>query len=91
MRYPAPRKILFHLATHGPSKHRVEALRLLGLPGIPDRWPSYAKYSRESILRRLAADRRKSAKARLAVLKELLFGLTLAEQAAIEALRKERN
>jgi len=88
MRYPTPRTILFELSTHGSSTTRTEALRLLALPSLPDRLGPYRRKSRESLLRRFICDRRKSAKARLAAFKDLVFGLTMAEQDALERYRK---
>jgi hypothetical protein len=86
MRYPSPQRLLFDLARRGPSTVRIEALRLLGLPNCPTRWPLCARRSRASLLRRLAANKKKAAKIRLACLKELLWGLTLEQQRMLESL-----
>ena len=91
MRYPAPKKVLYELATTGPSAVRVEALRLLGLPDLPVTFPKCERRSRESLLRRLAANRKKSAKARMAALKELLFGWTPAMEAAIQEIKETKQ
>jgi hypothetical protein len=71
MKYAAPSKILEFLASHGPSSVQTEAIALLLAP-LPSRWPVYERGSRESLLRRLAANDKKSARARLEALKELL-------------------
>jgi hypothetical protein len=86
MRYPAPRRLLYDLATCGPSAVRVEALRLLGLPNCPTRWPDCPRRTRAALLRQLAANKKKAAKTRLACLKDLLWGLTLETQRRIEEL-----
>jgi hypothetical protein len=86
MRYPSPRSLLYELANRGPSAVRIEALRLLGLPNCPTRWPECQRRTRASLLRRLAANKRKSAKMRLACIKELLWGLTLEQQSMLEQL-----
>ena len=72
MMYPSPRTILAYLASHGPSVVQLEALRLFDLP-MPDRFPAYARGSKEALLRRLACNRKKSTSARLDALKQLLF------------------
>jgi len=51
---------------------RLEALRMLGSPGIPDKWPSCPRRSRNGLLRQLACNTGKASKARLAALKEVL-------------------
>lgn len=71
MRYPSTEKLLSELATLGTSSTRQKALALLGMKLPPTLGP-YKRKSRESLLRRLACDRRKSAKARLEALAELL-------------------
>lgn len=86
MRYPNPQRLLYELASRGSSTVRIEALRLLGLPNCPTRWPPCPRRSRASLLRRLAANRKKSAKMRLACIKELLWGLTLEQQRMLEQL-----
>ncbi len=86
MRYPSPRRLLYDLASTGPSTVRIEALRLLGLPNCPTRWPDILRRTRASLLRRLAANRKKAAKVRLACVKELLFGLSLEAQRMLEAI-----
>jgi len=86
MRYPNPWRLLYDLASTGPSAVRIEALRLLGLLNCPTRWPDIARRSRASLLRQLACNRDKAAKVRLACLKELLFGLTLEAQRMLEEL-----
>jgi len=88
MRYPTPKRVLFELSTCGPSGVRVEALRLLGLADLPDKFPSCLRRSRESLLRRLAANRKKSAKARLTALKELLFAWTPAMDEAMREIKE---
>jgi len=88
MRYPAPKRILYELSTTGPSGERLEAMRLLGLADLPEKFPSCPRRSRESLLRRLAADRKKSAKARLSALKELLFGWTPEMDEAVQQIRE---
>jgi hypothetical protein len=40
MKYPAPRKLLNYLASHGPSAVQVEALALLGRPDLPTTFPA---------------------------------------------------
>jgi hypothetical protein len=70
---------------------RIEALRLLGLPDLPKRFPSCPRRSRESLLRRLAANRKKSAKARLSALKELLFGWTPEMDRAIREIKATKQ
>jgi hypothetical protein len=86
MRYPNPQRLLFDLASRGPGAVRIEALRLLGLVNCPTRWPVCPRRSRASLLRRLAANKKKSAKMRLACIKELLWGLTLEQQRMLENL-----
>jgi hypothetical protein len=49
----------------------MEALRLLGSE-LPDDWPACPRKSRQALLRRLICDKKKSAKARIAALRELL-------------------
>ncbi|HXX18702.1 MAG TPA: hypothetical protein VEJ46_04820 [Candidatus Acidoferrum sp.] len=71
MRYPSPEHLLSELATRGTSGTREKALRLLGM-NLPPTLGPYKRKSRESLLRRLACDRRKSAKARLEALADLL-------------------
>ena len=88
MRYPAPKRILYELSTTGPSGVRLEALRLLGLADLPEKFPSCPRRSRESLLRRLAANRRKAAGARLTALKELLFGWTPEMDEAVQEIRE---
>ena len=70
MKYPAPRTVLSYLASHGPSAVQIEALRLLDLP-VPDRFPTYARGSKEALLRRLACNHKKAAHARLDAMKQL--------------------
>jgi hypothetical protein len=60
---------------------------LLALANLPDKFPLCARRSRESLLRRLAADRKKSANARLSALKEVLFGWTPEMDEAIREIR----
>lgn len=72
MNYPSPKKVLTYLASHGPSATQLEALRMLGLPNCPDRWPECPRRSRQGLLRRLACNSKKSASARLQALKEVL-------------------
>ena len=86
MRYPSPKRLLFDLASSGPSRVRIEALRLLGVPNCPSRWPEIPRRSRASLLRQLACNRDKAAKVRLACLKELLWGLTLEQQKMLEQI-----
>ena len=86
MRYPSPRRLLYELARTGPSAVRIEALRLLGLANCPSSWPPIERRSRASLLRQLAANKKKSAKVRLACVKEILFGLTLEQQHMLEAI-----
>jgi hypothetical protein len=86
MRYPNPQRLLFDLANVGPTAVRIEAIRLLGLPNCPTVWPKIPRRSRASLLRRLAANKQKAAKMRLACVKELLWGLTLEQQRMLEAL-----
>lgn len=88
MRYPAPKKVLHELSVSGPSEVRIEALRLLGLAELPAAFPKCERRSRESLLRRLACNGKKSAKSRLYAVKELLWGLTIEQQQAMDALRK---
>jgi hypothetical protein len=71
MMYPTPKTVLTALASRGTSATRAEALRLLASK-VPDDWPECPRHSRQSLLRRLACDKKKSAKARLAALKEML-------------------
>lgn len=91
MHYPAPKSILFDLATTGPSAIRVEALRLLGLPNLPARFPPCERRTRASLLRRLAANKQKAGKARLFAVKELLFSISIEEQQELDQLRKEKQ
>jgi hypothetical protein len=72
MKYPAPRKLLNYLASHGPSAVQVEALAMLGRPDLPTTFPAFPRGSRENFLRRLAANPKKATSARLGALKELL-------------------
>jgi len=72
MMYPSPRTILKYLAAHGRSTTQTEALALLQRTDIPDRFPTFARGSREALLRRLAANRKVGAKARLDAMRELL-------------------
>jgi hypothetical protein len=72
MKYPAPRKLLNYLASHGPSAVQVEALAMLGRPDLPTAFPAFPRGSRENFLRRLAANPKKATSARLGALKELL-------------------
>ena len=88
MRYPAPKTVLFDLSTRGPSDLRIEALRLLALPDLPESFPQCPRRSRASLLRRLAANRKSSAKARMAALKELLFGWTEEMQQTLKELQE---
>jgi hypothetical protein len=80
MKYPAPRKLLNYLASHGPSAVQVEALAMLGRPDLPTTFPAFPRGSRENFLRRLAANPKKATSARLGALKELLH-LMLGETA----------
>jgi len=89
MRYPAPKTVLCELSTTGPSDERLEALRLLALP-LPEKFGPYPKRSREGLLRRLVCDRKKSAKARLSALKELLFAWTPEMDQAIQEIRSAK-
>jgi hypothetical protein len=91
MNYARPQAVLFDLAGRGPSAVRQEALRLLGLPNLPPTWGVIPKRSRKALLRKLACNKGKAAKARLAAVKELLWGLTLEQQAQIEALLEEKR
>lgn len=91
MRYPAPKRVLYDLATRGPSTTRLEALRLLGLADLPVKFPPCQRRSRESLLRRLACNEKKSARARLSALKELLFGWTPAMDEAIQEIKETRQ
>lgn len=84
MRYPAPKRLLYELSITGPSSVRSEAIRLLGLPSLPAAFPPCERRSRASLLRRLACNRKKSAKARLAAAKEILFGWTDEMEQAIK-------
>jgi hypothetical protein len=86
VRYPSPRRLLYDLASTGPSAVRIEALRLLGLPNAPTRWRDIPRRTRASLLRQLACNRDKAAKVRLACLKELLWGLTLEQQKMLESV-----
>jgi hypothetical protein len=90
MRYPAPKTVLYELATTGPSAVRVEALRLMRLTDLPVTFPKCQRRSRESLLRRLASDRKKSAKARLGALKELLFGWTAEMEQTVKELQETK-
>jgi hypothetical protein len=72
MMYPFPRTVLSFLASHGPAAVQLESLRLLDLP-IPERFPAYPAGSKESLLRRLACDKKRATHARLAAMKELFF------------------
>jgi hypothetical protein len=90
MRYPSPKTILFELSTCGPSAARSEALRLLALP-LPAKFGPYPKRSRESLMRRLICDRKKSATARMAALKELVFGWTPAMEDTIRKIEEEKQ
>ena len=72
MKYPTPRTILKYLASHGPSIVQAEAIQMLARTDLPERWPTYQRGSRESLLRRLAANSKKSSKVRLEALRELL-------------------
>jgi hypothetical protein len=83
MKYPAPRKLLNYLASHGPSAVQVEALAMLGRPDLPTTFPAFPRGSRENFLRRLAANPKKATSARLGALKELLQ-LMLGETAESE-------
>jgi hypothetical protein len=91
MRYPCPKNILHNLASRGSSATRVEALRLLSLPDLPTRFPECPRRSRNALLRQLAANRGKSAKARLAALKELLYGLSISAQQELEQLKRKKT
>jgi hypothetical protein len=71
MKYATPKTVLTALASRGTSVTRTEALRLLASE-IPDDWPECPRNTRAALLRRLACDQKKSAKARLAALKEVL-------------------
>jgi hypothetical protein len=71
MMYPSPKTVLTALAARGTSVTRSEALRLLAAE-LPEDWPDCPRRSRQALLRRLACDRKRSAKARLAALRELL-------------------
>jgi hypothetical protein len=86
VRYPGPRVVLFELARSGPSKVRLEALRLLGLPDCPAHWPDCPRNTRQSLLRQLAVNKTKAGKVRLACLKELLWNLSLEDQRELEHL-----
>src|ERR1700683_1456689 len=70
--YASPKAILSELAGRGSSATRMEALRLLALPDIPEQWPECQRRSRLSLLRRLVCNRKKSASARLQALREVL-------------------
>src|SRR5216684_5254399 len=72
MKYPTPRTILKYLASHGPSIVQAEAIQMLARTDLPERWPTYQRGSTESLLRRLAANSKKSSKVRLEALRELL-------------------
>ena len=87
MRYPSVHTILGQLATHGPSESRVEAMRLLGLPDLPEHLPMTPrkpKVNRVGLLKRLVADRKKSAKSLLMALKELLWGIPISSQLELQ-------
>lgn len=87
MRYPSITSVLYELATTGPSASRTEALRLLSLPDLPAAFPKCKRRTRESLLRRLACDGKKSAKARLGALKECVFGWTPQMEEAAKKLK----
>jgi len=72
MRYPSIKNLLIELSQRGPSDVRLEALMMLGSPGIPDEWPGCPRRSRLGLLRQLACDSGKASKARLAALKQVL-------------------
>lgn len=91
MRYPSPKTVLCELATCGPSGVRIEALRLLSIPDLPKSFPPCQRRSRESLLRRLAADRKKAAKARLGAVKELIFGWSPAMEEALQQIKEARE
>jgi hypothetical protein len=91
MRYPCPKNILLDLGSRGSSSTRIEALRLLSLPDLPTRYPACPRRSRNALLRQLAANRKKSAKARMLALKELLYGLSISAQQELEQLKREKH
>jgi hypothetical protein len=71
VRYPSPERVLFDLASRGPSAVRTEALAMLGQP-VPGRWPECPRRTRLALLRQLACNKSKASRARLEALKELL-------------------
>lgn len=90
MRYPSVRSLLSKLARRGPSNVRLEALRLLGLPDLPEHLPPSPrkpKNHRIVLLKMMATDKRRSAKSRLACVKELLFNIPVGLQLEAEAKR----
>jgi hypothetical protein len=91
MRYPAPKTVLYELSLYGPSEVRLEAIRLMGLDDLPASFPKCQRRSRDSLLRRLAVDRKKSAKARMSALKELLFQWTPAMDQAIQEIKEKKE
>lgn len=90
MKYPSPKSVLYDLATTGPSSIRQEALRLLGLE-VPATWGVITRRTRKALLRRLACNKRKAAKSRLACVKEVLWGLTLEQQSELERIANEHR
>lgn len=86
MKYPSPKIVLSQIAARGPSAVRLEALRRLS--DCPDAWPDCPRRSRLSLLRQLACDGKKSAKARLEAMKDLLAAMP-AIPADEEAARRE--
>jgi hypothetical protein len=87
LRYPSPKNLLYALATRGTSTTRNEALRLLELD-LPEKLPRCERRTRQSLLRRLACDKKRGSGTRLKALKELLFGLAMSEQEALAELKK---
>ena len=72
MKFSPLQRTLHYLSTHGPSNVQAEAIEILGQSDLPECFPSFPRWSRESLLRRLSENSKKSARVRLEALKDLL-------------------
>jgi hypothetical protein len=91
LRYPTTKNLLYGLANRGTTTTRNEAMRLLEMQDLPERLPHCERRTRQSLLRRLACDKKRAAKTRLRALKDLLFGLSMSVQESLSELNKEKQ